>query len=153
MKEHFSPYGDLSNVELEDAEACDSSSESETLKDFSARITFTTRRTAEKAFINGKCWQGHNLKFTWLASSAPSNDRSGKESSPSTPKGWSLDGDGEPGEKPTSIGSQEAASSGTGEVGNQETKSGAEHMELSENSQPNLSPTSSKKESPKGDTC
>lgn len=130
-------------MELE-AEPCDASSESETSKDFSARITFTTRRTAEKAFVNGKCWQGHNLKFMWLASSTPSNDRSVKEGSPSTPKG-SLNADGESGEKLTCIGSQEPASSGTCEAENQETRSGVEHMELSENSQPSSSPTSSKK--------
>lgn len=126
------------------------SSESETSKDYSACITFTTRHSAERAFINGKCWEGHNLKFTWLASSISSNDRSGKENSPSTLKG-SLDADVHPGEKLTCIVSQEAASSGIVEAENQETESVVEHMELGEISQPTPSPTSEKKESPKGE--
>lgn len=150
LKEHFLPYDDLSNVELEDVETHDNSSESETSKDCSACITFTTRRSAERAFINGKCWEGHNLKFTWLPSSISSNDRGGKENSPSTPKGL-LDADIHPGEKPTSIVSQEAASSGTVEADYLETESGVEHLELGENSQPTPSPTSDKKESPKGE--
>jgi RNA-binding protein 26 len=50
LKEHFSSYGDLSNVELEDLEA----NESEGLKNCSACITFTARRSAERAYVNGK---------------------------------------------------------------------------------------------------
>ena len=71
MKEHFSTFGALSNVELEDLEPNDS----EASKICSAHISFTTRRSAEKAFVNGKCWQGNNLQFMWLTSSNSRSDR------------------------------------------------------------------------------
>ncbi|KAL5572769.1 hypothetical protein UlMin_022366 [Ulmus minor] len=89
LREHFSPYGDITNVEVEDVETSDGSSESEMSKECSARISFVTRRSAERAFVNGKCWEGHNLKFTWLTPNIPSNDQSGRETSPSRSKGQS----------------------------------------------------------------
>ncbi|KAF7819541.1 zinc finger CCCH domain-containing protein 41 [Senna tora] len=79
LKEHFSPYGELSAVELEDVGVHDGSQAE-------ARICFATRQAAERAFINGKCWKEHNLKFMWLTSSNSSNDSGGKKVSPSAPK-------------------------------------------------------------------
>ncbi|CBI34878.3 unnamed protein product, partial [Vitis vinifera] len=74
LKEHFSSYGDLSTVELEDLEALDGGNGSDASRNCSARIIFTTRRSAERAFVNGKCWQGHNLHFMWLISSNSGNE-------------------------------------------------------------------------------
>ena len=68
MKEHFLQYGDLFSVELEDVENDDDMG-SEALKNSSALITYSTRRSAERAYVNGKCWEGNNLQFTWLTSS------------------------------------------------------------------------------------
>ncbi|GMN42560.1 hypothetical protein TIFTF001_011764 [Ficus carica] len=149
VREHFLQYGDISNVELEHVEACDGSSETEASKDCSTRVNFVTRRSAERAFINGKSWQGHNLKFTWLAPSTPSNDPIGRENSPSTSKG-SSDADVKRGEKPASVVSQEVASSGSGEPKNEE-KGITEDVELGEETEQSPSPTSGKEESTRDD--
>ena len=151
MKEHFSPYGDLSNAELEDLESREGDSELEKSKDCSARITFTTRRSAERAFLNGKCWEGHDLKFMWLTSSISSNDHSGRENSPSTtPKGPLL-ADAQPvADKEAYIVSQEAAASGNGPE-HSEQISGVEDMESDEHAEPSPRSTSGDKESSQGD--
>lgn len=148
MKEHFSSYGDLSNVELEDLEA----SESEGLKNCSARITFAARRSAERAFVNGKCWQGHNLKFMWLTSSNSRSDLGVRENSPSTQKGHS-EPDAQAAEKFACIVSEEVSASENGEPQNQVRESCVDHMELGEDSEPGASPMSGEKELPKGNVC
>ncbi|KAK3183620.1 hypothetical protein Dsin_030906 [Dipteronia sinensis] len=117
MKEHFSSYGDLSTVELEDGEVHDGNSVVDTQKNFSARISFTTRRSAERAFLNGKCWQGHNLQFMWLVSSNSNNDSGNIEISPPTLK-ESLDVDVQKEEKSAREVSQEATASGNGDSEN-----------------------------------
>ncbi|XP_024977717.1 zinc finger CCCH domain-containing protein 41-like isoform X2 [Cynara cardunculus var. scolymus] len=69
LKEHFSPYGDLSKVQLEDVDpTTEGNAVLPKTSKASARIYFTTRHAAEKAFINGKSWKGHNLQFVWLNS-------------------------------------------------------------------------------------
>ncbi|KAK9071692.1 hypothetical protein SSX86_008121 [Deinandra increscens subsp. villosa] len=68
LKEHFSQFGDLSKVELDDLEPADNNNDPGTSK-YSAHVYFKTRHSAEKAFSSGKCWNGHNLKFSWLKSS------------------------------------------------------------------------------------
>ncbi|XP_059643519.1 zinc finger CCCH domain-containing protein 41 [Cornus florida] len=84
LREHFSIYGDLSTIELEDLESDDSET-----KNGSAHISFITRRSAEQAFVNGKCWQGHNLQFTWLMPNKSSNDNGSRENPPAAYKGLS----------------------------------------------------------------
>ncbi|XP_075674568.1 zinc finger CCCH domain-containing protein 41 [Castanea sativa] len=163
LKEHFSSYGDLSTVELEDIDV----SESEASKICSACITFTTRRSAERAFVNGKCWQDHNLKFMWLTSSNSRSDSGGSENSPSTHKGHSepeiqpaetysepdiqpaetySEPDVQPAETLPSIVSEEVTASENGDPEGLERKSGVEHMELGEDSQPGASPKSGEEE-------
>ncbi|KAM5581752.1 zinc finger CCCH domain-containing protein 41 [Rosa sericea] len=150
MKEHFAPYGDISDMELEDLESRDSGSELDVSKECSARITFATRRSAEKAFLNGKCWEGCDLKFVWLTSSNSSNDRNGGEKSPSTTPRGPLSADVQPADKLACTTSQDAAASGDAESEHSERKGGVEHMELGEPSEPSSSPTSQVKESSKG---
>lgn len=89
MKEHFSNYGDISVLELEDLEAYSGDDCSGQSGNLSAVIAYTTRRSSEMAFANGKCWKGHNLKFSWVVGHSNStNSHSGKENSPtSNPKG------------------------------------------------------------------
>lgn len=135
IKEHFSSHGDLSTVELEDGEAHDSSNVLDVQKNCSARISFTTRHSAERAFLNGKCWQGHNLQFMWLTSCNSSNDPGNIENSSSTLKG-SLDADVQKEEKSACMVSQETTASGNGESENSERKSSVELAELQEVSQP-----------------
>lgn len=141
MKEHFSSYGDISNLELEDQQA----GESEASKNCSARITFTTRRSAERAFGDGKCWQGHTLEFMWLTSS---DSAGGRENSPSIHKGHS---DGQTPEKIEGITPEEGSASENGEPENSVRESGVERGELGDDdSQPSASTKSSERASHEG---
>jgi RNA-binding protein 26 len=74
LADHFSSFGELSSVVLEDTEA---HNHDETLKpslSCSACVTFTTRQSAEKAFIGGKSCKGHTLRFMWLTASPGLNN-------------------------------------------------------------------------------
>ncbi|RAL46893.1 hypothetical protein DM860_005172 [Cuscuta australis] len=62
LKEHFCSFGELSSVELEGGENQNELGTSILY----ARISFVSRRSAEKAFMNGKSCQGHTLQFKWL---------------------------------------------------------------------------------------
>ncbi|KAK4727044.1 hypothetical protein R3W88_031961 [Solanum pinnatisectum] len=73
LKEHFSTFGDPPAVEMEDLEPQDGNNGSEMLN-VSASICFPTRRSAERAFSNGKIWQGQALQFMWLQSSNSTKD-------------------------------------------------------------------------------
>ena len=57
LKEHFSHFGDVINVELEDT--VDKNNEG-------FRVTFSTRSGAELAFTQGKWCQGITLQFSWV---------------------------------------------------------------------------------------
>ncbi|MBA0666037.1 hypothetical protein Goklo_002494, partial [Gossypium klotzschianum] len=149
LKEHFLQYGDLSAVEIEDVEN-DNDMGSEAMNNCSIVITYGTRRSAERAYVNGKCWQGNNLQFTWLTSSNSSNDPSSKETSSSTLKG-TLEADVQTeGELEFSV-SPEVIASGDKESKNSEGESFVENMALPEVSEHSSSPSSCMKESPKGD--
>ncbi|XP_012459372.2 zinc finger CCCH domain-containing protein 41 [Gossypium raimondii] len=151
LKEHFLQYGDLSAVEIEDVEN-DNDMGSEAMNNCSIVITYGTRWSAERAYVNGKCWQGNNLQFTWLTSSNSSNDPSSKETSSSTPKG-TLEADVQTeGELEFSV-SPEVIASGDKESKNSEGESFVENMALPEVSEHSSSPSSCMKESPKGDAC
>lgn len=93
-------------------------------------MTFTTRRAAERAFLNGKCWQGNNLKFTWVTSSTSSSDISVRENIPSASR-CTVDSDVQPAERSVCTGSQASASENR-EPETSEGNGGAEHMELHE---------------------
>ncbi|KAK8587766.1 hypothetical protein V6N12_022243 [Hibiscus sabdariffa] len=152
LKEHFSQYGGLFSVELEDVENGDDGMVSETLRNCSARITYSTRLSAERAFANGKCWQGNNLQFSWLISSNLSNDPNSKETSSSTPKEPLEDDDVQTEENFACSISQEVASDNR-ESENSDVKSFVEHTGLAEVSEHSPSPTSSVKESPESREC
>ncbi|TKY50463.1 Zinc finger CCCH domain-containing protein 41 [Spatholobus suberectus] len=147
LKEHFSPYGELSAVELEDVQVNDSNQQE-------AHITFTTRWAAERAFINGKCWKDHNLKFMWLIPTSSSNVTGSRERSLSAPTG-PLDTDDHSEEKLGNNVNQEASVS-DGEHKNSETKNGLELMEMEpreEDPQCTTRHVSSAKQSPEGNVC
>ncbi|CAA0828529.1 Zinc finger CCCH domain-containing protein 41 [Striga hermonthica] len=65
LEEHFSAYGELSSLELEESQQEDTK-DAPVPPNVTARVSFTTRHYAEKAFSHGKSWHGHNLQFTWL---------------------------------------------------------------------------------------
>lgn len=152
MKEHFSSYGDLASVELEDGEVHEGDNGSDASKNCQVHVSFTTRRSAERAFLSGKSWQGHDLQFTWLMPSSSSNDLGNKEKTSTFLKG-SSDTDVQKEEKLSSVVSQEAAASGNAESENSERKSSVEHAELQEVSQPSPTPMSAEEESPKDNVC
>ncbi|XP_052188208.1 zinc finger CCCH domain-containing protein 41-like [Diospyros lotus] len=147
LKEHFSAYGELLAVELEDVEP----SNAEASKNCSAQLSFTTRRSAEKAFTNGRSWQGHHLQFIWMASNNSRNVNGVRDNPPSAsmvPSDSNL--------KPAEITPADlyVAVSGIGESENLERKqSGEEHMEQDEGMQSDSPEISCKKQSPKGDGC
>ncbi|KAJ6949579.1 zinc finger CCCH domain-containing protein 41-like [Populus alba x Populus x berolinensis] len=143
LKEHFSSYGYLSSVELEDEPGDYDGDGSDTVKSCSARVTFTTRRSAERAFLNGKCWQGKNLKFEWLMSSTSSV---GENSS--APK-CLVHADVQPVKKLARLDSQEVSASGNGEPENPERNNGANPADLDKVSQCCSASISGEVESPK----
>ncbi|MCO5610861.1 hypothetical protein L7F22_065103 [Adiantum nelumboides] len=55
--EHFSCFGEVSNVEVDDVNK-------------GVKVTFHTRRAAEKAFLQGRCYQGTSLCFSWVKQSS-----------------------------------------------------------------------------------
>lgn len=75
LKDHFAAFGELSSVVLEDAEAHNHDTTLPSLS-CSACVTYTTRQSAEKAFITGKSCKGHMLRFMWLTASPGSNNQS-----------------------------------------------------------------------------
>ncbi|KAE8694376.1 hypothetical protein F3Y22_tig00110783pilonHSYRG00113 [Hibiscus syriacus] len=125
LKEHFLQYGDLFSVELQAVGKEDKDDiSSEPLKNCSALITYSTRQSAERAYINGKCWQGNNLQFKWLTSNT---NPCSKEIPSSTPK-EPLETDGLTEEKSACCVAQEVVAS--------------RHMELGEVSEQSSPPTS-----------
>ncbi|GJR02142.1 zinc finger CCCH domain-containing protein 41 [Tanacetum coccineum] len=113
LKEHFSPYGDLLKVQLDDVEPIEGDVDSKT-SEVSACIYFTTRHAAEKAFLSSKSWKGHNLKFVWLNLSNTKKDRVTKEASLPTSNGSSVSST-DPGVETSKSISQERSMSVDGE--------------------------------------
>ncbi|KAF7135445.1 hypothetical protein RHSIM_Rhsim08G0051400 [Rhododendron simsii] len=149
LKEHFSAYGEISAVEIEDVESSDSLAS----QNCSAHISFTTRPSAERAFLNGRCWQGHNLQFTWVVSSNSSNGNGVRENSPSASK-MPSDANLQPAVEVTPIDYHNEAASKDGESKVLDRKeSGGEHMVSDEHLQSSSSAISCEKQSPKGDVC
>jgi len=74
LADHFSSFGDLSSVVLEDTEAHNLDATLKPSLSCSACVTYTTRQSAEKAFIGGKSCKGHTLRFMWLTASPGSNN-------------------------------------------------------------------------------
>ncbi|KAK9700275.1 hypothetical protein RND81_08G228900 [Saponaria officinalis] len=84
LRDHFSLYGEISNLEIEDSgeeETPNGSTDSEGTRNCSARVSFATRHAAERAFVDGKSWHGHDLQFSWITSSIPASSKSSGESS------------------------------------------------------------------------
>ncbi|KAF3629302.1 putative trithorax group protein osa-like [Capsicum annuum] len=134
LKEHFSTFGDLPSVELEDLEPQDCNSGSE-VQNTSARISFRSRRSAERAYLNGKCWQDQTLHFMWLQSSNSAKDLGVGENVTPTSKQPSDAGENvTPASKQPSVangqsiannclgGSEEGSGAGSGEPEEQERR-------------------------------
>ncbi|KAE8697452.1 COPII coat assembly protein sec16-like [Hibiscus syriacus] len=126
LKENFSQYGDLFSVELEDMDNDDDGVVSETLRNCSARITYSTRLSAERAFVN----------------EAPS----------SAPMG-TLEADNDQTEENFACSISQEVASYSRESENSNVKSFSEHTDLAKVSGHSPSPTSSVKDSPKIKEC
>ncbi|GFS31277.1 zinc finger (CCCH-type) family protein [Actinidia rufa] len=128
LKEHFSAYGELSAIELEDVE----SSDSVVSKNFTAHISFAMRHSAEKAFAKGNCLQGYNLQFMWLAPTNSSNDNSVREK-PSSASNIRSDANVQPAQEVAPVDPHKESALGNGEAEILERKeSGGECIERNE---------------------
>lgn len=92
LKEHFALFGDVSAVEVEDAKS-QSDQASKILETCVVRVTYVTRRAAERAFIEGRCWQGQNLQLAWVMASNTINHEFRKNTAYQNSKGNSTKGD------------------------------------------------------------
>ncbi|KAJ4831506.1 hypothetical protein Tsubulata_004738 [Turnera subulata] len=149
LKEHFSCHGEILTVDIEDAEPCGNDANAdapEIPKNCAARVNFTTRQSAERAFLNGKCWQGHNLKFMWVTSTTSSNESGGRENSAASKD--PIGGDGPSVKVLAMIDSLEASASGNGERAASEKYGSDELAELHEVSQSHSASVSEENESP-----
>lgn len=150
LKEHFSTFGELSNVDLEDIEMGDDADES-IGSNKCACVYFTTRHSAEKAFSNGKCWKGQNMQFIWLTSINVSKEDTGREN-PSSPsiKG-SSDANSQPVGEAASLVSQKTTMSGDEESENSEQRDkSSDHVVPDDEMHSSLTPASSEKQSSQG---
>ncbi|CAD5182513.1 unnamed protein product [Musa acuminata subsp. malaccensis] len=73
LQDHFSSFGDLASIVLEEHGERSDNDGMKTPENFCAHITFTSCDSAERAYVGGQCWQGHSLHFMWLSESDNSN--------------------------------------------------------------------------------
>ncbi|KAH6792155.1 hypothetical protein C2S52_002632 [Perilla frutescens var. hirtella] len=144
LEEHFSSYGDFPSVVLEGSELQESNDASVS-SDVSARVSFTTRRSAERAFSHGKSWQGHLLQFSWLSSI-----NTGKEvgSSGKLPVTSNVPSDvyTQPSGADASTDDQKTVASGSDEPGNLKIEADADSAEQDKDSKSVSTSSSSEKQ-------
>uniref|UniRef100_A0A0E0D150 C3H1-type domain-containing protein n=1 Tax=Oryza meridionalis TaxID=40149 RepID=A0A0E0D150_9ORYZ len=106
LKDHFMSFGELSSVVLEDTEAYNHDATLKPSLSCSACVTYTTRQSAEKAFIGGKSCKGHTLRFMWLTASPGSTNHSRfqKTSIPARASSFSSQTQNMPSESSTPVG-------------------------------------------------
>ncbi|CAL9764050.1 unnamed protein product [Musa acuminata subsp. burmannicoides] len=79
LQDHFSVFGDLASVVLEEPEERSENDAVKTPENCCARVTFISCDNAKRAYVGGKCWQGHNLHLMWLSDSGNSNRACGSQ--------------------------------------------------------------------------
>ncbi|XP_024369007.1 zinc finger CCCH domain-containing protein 27 isoform X2 [Physcomitrium patens] len=65
VRDHFAAFGELSSVEVEDAEGHKADPEQTWSTNSSVRISYTTRRSAERAMTQGRWFHGQSLNLVW----------------------------------------------------------------------------------------
>ncbi|URD94208.1 zinc finger CCCH domain-containing protein [Musa troglodytarum] len=73
LQDHFSSFGDLASIVLEEHGERSENEGMKTPENFCAHITFTSCDSAQRAYVGGQCWQGQSLHFMWLSESDKSN--------------------------------------------------------------------------------
>lgn len=103
---HFSSFGELSSVVLEDTEAHNHDATLKPSLSCSACVTYTTRQSAEKAFTGGRSCNGHALRFMWLTASPGSNNHSRPQDASIPVRASSISGHTQsmPSESPSPVG-------------------------------------------------
>lgn len=95
----------------------------------SARVSFTTRRSAERAFVQGKTWQGHKLEFLWVKSvHNPGKEVESSNNLPAASSGQS-DVKSQPSEDDASTDNFKISFTGSDEPENQKTEGDADSAE------------------------
>ncbi|KAJ8493822.1 hypothetical protein OPV22_015543 [Ensete ventricosum] len=91
LQDHFSSFGDLASIVMEEHGERSENEGMKTPENFCAHVTFTSCDSAERAYVGGQCWQGHNLQFMWLSESDNSNKVCGSQESLGPPESSSAD--------------------------------------------------------------
>ncbi|RWW17273.1 hypothetical protein BHE74_00038617 [Ensete ventricosum] len=90
-QDHFSSFGDLASIVMEEHGERSENEGMKTPENFCAHVTFTSCDSAERAYVGGQCWQGHNLHFMWLSESDNSNKVCGSQETLGPPESSSAD--------------------------------------------------------------
>lgn len=144
LEGHFSSYGDLASVVLEGSEPQETNDASVS-SDVSARVSFTTRRYAERAFSHGKSWQGHVLQFSWI-SSINTGKEVGSSGNPPSTSNVPSDVNAQPSGDDASTDEQKTVASGSEEPGNPKIEADADSAEQDKDSKSASTSSSSEKQ-------
>ena len=81
VREHFAAFGELSSVEAEDVDIHKMGLGHPLNANSPIRVSYSTRRSAERAMTQGRWFHGHSLNLAWVSTS--STNRSSESSVPS----------------------------------------------------------------------
>jgi RNA-binding protein 26 len=81
VREHFAVFGELSSVEVEDVDGHKMGLGQPLNMNNPIRVSYTTRRSAERAMTQGRWFHGQSLNLAWV--STASTNRSSESSVPS----------------------------------------------------------------------
>eukprot|EP00252_Welwitschia_mirabilis_P002560 TRINITY_DN12511_c0_g1_i1.p1 TRINITY_DN12511_c0_g1~~TRINITY_DN12511_c0_g1_i1.p1 ORF type:complete len:1026 (-),score=255.68 TRINITY_DN12511_c0_g1_i1:546-3623(-) len=74
VRDHFASFGDVTNVEVEngpsESQQISETSTQQISETSSIRVVYVARHLAERAFIEGRIWEGQSLQLAWVM---PSN--------------------------------------------------------------------------------
>lgn len=70
IREHFAVFGELSSVEVEDVENYKADSGQSLNVSSPVRVSYTTRRCAERAMAQGRWFHGQSLNLAWVSISS-----------------------------------------------------------------------------------
>lgn len=77
MREHFALFGELATVKVEDAEGHQLDAGQPLTTNSFVRVTYTTRRSAERAMTQGRWFHGQALNLAWASVSSTNRSTGG----------------------------------------------------------------------------